>query len=212
MYKYYTLHNIKNIPSKNEGYVYLIEAQGINRYKIGRSVNPIARHSLLKKQSPFPLNIVDCFWTPDCVADEKYLHERMADYRVHGEWFEFDKIFPDKSAINLIRLNQDPFTIKGSSTLDGLARSSTGYIRHISRRYTEQDVYPVVEIINVYNKAKTLTHLHKAHDFLLEYLPRQIHFIWQLKEDCPTYEISYKSYVSGAINAFTFMMLQESQA
>lgn len=74
----------------NQGYVYLVHAVGTDRYKIGRSVNPVARLEQLKGQSPYPLQILECFWSPDAAADEKGLHERFANNRVYGEWFEFE--------------------------------------------------------------------------------------------------------------------------
>lgn len=73
----------------NQGYVYLIHAVGTDRYKIGRSVNPVARLEQLKGQAPYPLVIVNDFWTPDAIADEKQLHKTFASNRVHGEWFEY---------------------------------------------------------------------------------------------------------------------------
>ncbi len=80
----------------NQGYVYLIHALGTDRYKIGRSVNPVARFETLKKQSPYPLKIIECFWTPDAIADEKYFHEIgwLSQKRKHGEWFELN-VQPD---------------------------------------------------------------------------------------------------------------------
>lgn len=77
---------------KNQGYVYLIHAVGTNRYKIGRTVNPIARFTELKKQSPYPLQIVDSFWTPDAVKDETNLHTKIRGCRVYGEWFENNEV------------------------------------------------------------------------------------------------------------------------
>ncbi|UKP00970.1 GIY-YIG nuclease family protein [Nostoc sp. UHCC 0870] len=80
----------------NQGYVYLIHAEGTNRYKIGRSVNPVTRLEQLKAQSPYPLRIIDSFWTPDAINDEKYFHEQYKEYRRFGEWFEFsDSSLPD---------------------------------------------------------------------------------------------------------------------
>jgi len=81
----------------NQGYVYLIHAVGTDRYKIGRSINPPVRLETLKKQSPYPLQIVECFWSPDAIADEIGIHKIFAEYRAYGEWFEFTKSHPDKS-------------------------------------------------------------------------------------------------------------------
>lgn len=79
---------IKTIKPGREGWVYLVHAEGTNRYKIGRSVNPILRAKDLEKQSPYPLKLLKTFHTPDCVTDEEVLHRKFDCYRVHGEWFE----------------------------------------------------------------------------------------------------------------------------
>ncbi len=72
----------------NQGYVYLIHAVGTDRYKIGRSVNPPVRLEQLKGQSPYPLQILDSFWSPDIFADEAGIHKDFAKYRIYGEWFK----------------------------------------------------------------------------------------------------------------------------
>ncbi|HYX18345.1 MAG TPA: GIY-YIG nuclease family protein [Nostoc sp.] len=81
---------IHDISSSNEGWVYLLWAKGTTRYKIGRSLNPVARHQTINNQSPYPLLMLDCFWTVDAVADERLYHQRNNRHRVHGEWFEVD--------------------------------------------------------------------------------------------------------------------------
>lgn len=81
---------IHDVPKGNEGWVYLLWAQGTNRYKIGRSINPIVRHQTINNQSPYPLTMLDCFWSIDAVNDEKLYHEQNHVRRVHGEWFEVD--------------------------------------------------------------------------------------------------------------------------
>lgn len=86
---------------KNQGYVYLIHAEGTNRYKIGRSINPLKRYEQLQGQSPFPLRVENCVWSPDSVLLEKQLHDRFCDFRVHGEWFELE----DDGYINIRFLN-----------------------------------------------------------------------------------------------------------
>lgn len=81
--------NFKSFSKKNEGFVYLIKAEGSTRYKIGRTVNIDNRMSELKKQSPFPLHLENYFWSYDNVLDEKLLHLTFSYSRVHGEWFEY---------------------------------------------------------------------------------------------------------------------------
>lgn len=75
------------------GFIYLIRARETDRYKIGLTTrHPEARLSELNSsQSPFPLELVDWFETDNVTDDEGYLHEKFASYRVHGEWFEFDR-------------------------------------------------------------------------------------------------------------------------
>lgn len=70
------------------GSVYLINAVGTNRYKIGITTNIEARLSQLTKQSPFPLQIEIAFDSFDIRRDEKTLHEKFKKLRVFGEWFD----------------------------------------------------------------------------------------------------------------------------
>lgn len=80
---------LSKIPPGREGYVYLVHAEGTDRYKIGRSVNPITRIQELQKQSPYPLRLIRTSWSLDAIADEAWLHEHFKDCRIFGEWFEF---------------------------------------------------------------------------------------------------------------------------
>jgi Meiotically up-regulated gene 113 len=73
---------------KNNGWVYLLRAEGTNRYKIGRSVRPVERLERLKNQSPYPLIVVDVAWSADSVLLESQLHKGFDKIRVYGEWFE----------------------------------------------------------------------------------------------------------------------------
>ena len=75
------------------GFIYLIHAQGTDRYKIGLTTrHPEARLSELNSsQSPYPLELIDWFETDNVTGDEGYLHEKFASYRVHGEWFKLDR-------------------------------------------------------------------------------------------------------------------------
>ncbi|NET62073.1 MAG: GIY-YIG nuclease family protein [Symploca sp. SIO2E6] len=75
------------------GYVYLIHAVGSDRYKIGLTTRSVQARlaELNSSQSPYPLELIDWFETDDVTEDEKYFHEKYSAYRVHGEWFEFDK-------------------------------------------------------------------------------------------------------------------------
>lgn len=66
--------------------VYLINAAGTNRYKIGVSINPKSRLEALSSGSPIDLAIV-----AQCPGDfrfEQALHVRHSSKHVRGEWFE----------------------------------------------------------------------------------------------------------------------------
>lgn len=93
-----------NIQPGREGWVYLIYAEGTQRYKIGRSVNPVTRHQVLQKQSPYPLQIIECFYTLDTVTDEAKIHKLLVERGILkrlGEWFES----PDEISVRQITAN-----------------------------------------------------------------------------------------------------------
>lgn len=81
----------------NQGYVYLVHVVGTDRYKTESSVNPVASLERLKQLSPHPLQIVQCFWTPDRFVDEKWFREKFAQYLSLGDWLDFthnkDEVF-----------------------------------------------------------------------------------------------------------------------
>lgn len=70
------------------GWIYLVKAEGLNQYKIGRSRTPNIRLRELQKQSPVSLTLIHLIECKDAGAAETYLHRRFAKRRVGGEWFE----------------------------------------------------------------------------------------------------------------------------
>jgi hypothetical protein len=70
------------------GHVYLIHAVGTKRYKIGYSTKPKLRIKALQTHSPVPLEIISVM--KGHVHLEASLHARFHQWRVQGEWFEFD--------------------------------------------------------------------------------------------------------------------------
>jgi len=75
------------------GYIYLIHAVGSDRYKIGLTTRSVEARlaELNSSQSPYPLELIDWFETPNVTENEAYFHEKYSAHRVHGEWFSFDK-------------------------------------------------------------------------------------------------------------------------
>ncbi|WP_171987926.1 GIY-YIG nuclease family protein [Streptomyces sp. MP131-18] len=75
---------------KRTCFVYAIREAGRGRVKIGRSENPQARLKVLRTGSPVALELL---WsTRGGVELEAFLHDRFADRRVRGEWFDFSKV------------------------------------------------------------------------------------------------------------------------
>jgi hypothetical protein len=76
-----------------ENYVYILHAQGTNRFKIGHSQDPIKRQNAINNAlSPFPIKLIACYLLPDAHNEEQRLHREFKDRRVYGEWFEFDSV------------------------------------------------------------------------------------------------------------------------
>ena len=74
-------------------YVYLLHAQGTNRFKIGHSQDPIRRQNAINNaSSPFPIKLITCYLSPDAHNEEQKLHREFKERRVYGEWFEFDSV------------------------------------------------------------------------------------------------------------------------
>lgn len=70
------------------GFIYLIQAVGTSRHKIGLTIDIDRRMSQLSRQSVFPLRLVDTQPSEDMVSDELFWHQKFANHRVHGEWFD----------------------------------------------------------------------------------------------------------------------------
>lgn len=74
--------------SSANGYVYLVEDG--RRYKIGRTRSVEDRIPELSNQSSHRIDLVHKIATDDPPGIEKYWHERFADKRKYGEWFDLD--------------------------------------------------------------------------------------------------------------------------
>lgn len=68
-----------------DGWVYFVQPEGINRVKIGHSTEPQRRIKQLSTGSPAPLVLLD-LWRGSAGL-EQLLHLALADGRVHREWF-----------------------------------------------------------------------------------------------------------------------------
>lgn len=68
-------------------FIYAIECQGI--FKVGIAANLQWRLDELKTGNPFPMRVAYYHRVPKARAHliERWIHEQMAETRVHGEWF-----------------------------------------------------------------------------------------------------------------------------
>lgn len=59
--------------------------------KIGRTGNISERLTRMRVESPVPLKLLGFIESSDDVKKEREFHDRFADHRIHGEWFEMTK-------------------------------------------------------------------------------------------------------------------------
>lgn len=75
-------------------YVYLIQVQGMDVYKIGHSKNPKQRLKSVQTGNPFKCILIDSYKTNRASQIETALHHRFAsrkidenEFQLEGEWF-----------------------------------------------------------------------------------------------------------------------------
>ena len=75
----------------NESYLYFILAPELHRIKIGTSDRLATRLTNLRSSSPEWLELFGFVRIPRDGAQraEKLFHQRLQDFRLHGEWFKF---------------------------------------------------------------------------------------------------------------------------
>ena len=71
-------------------HLYLIADKQRRYVKVGVSAAPEQRlRQLNSGQAPFPLVLIQSWALENAYDCEKYLHERLAPYHYHGEWFRY---------------------------------------------------------------------------------------------------------------------------
>jgi hypothetical protein len=76
----------ERLPDAEDGYVYLAKSKHI--YKIGKSRHPVRREYEFGLKLPDKTTLVHEIRTDDPTGIEKYWHQRFAEKRRNGEWFE----------------------------------------------------------------------------------------------------------------------------
>jgi len=70
------------------GFVYLIQSDGNNFFKIGYSKKLLARIKDIQVGNPFKIALVHRVFSLNAAELERALHKYYADYLVRGEWYE----------------------------------------------------------------------------------------------------------------------------
>lgn len=89
------------------GKVYILNAVGTSRYKIGKCTQLTARLVCIDTISPFPLSCVALVEVNKYHAVENLMHEKYETQRVHGEWFEFSVEQAEAARVYLISLGKE---------------------------------------------------------------------------------------------------------
>lgn len=76
-----------------QGYVYFISTHREKEVKIGWAVDVKRRLSQLQTGHPYELLVA--YSAPGTQADERALHERFSELRLHGEWFRYTEEIHD---------------------------------------------------------------------------------------------------------------------
>lgn len=77
-------------PRGRAGYIYLARIE-TGHHKIGLSIGPIERIRVFNTQMPVKVELVHTIETDDMFTAERLLHERFADKRYEGEWFNLSE-------------------------------------------------------------------------------------------------------------------------
>ena len=116
----------------NKGYVYVMNAEGTNQFKIGRTTNINRRlQQLNPPQAPFNINLVALAYVGDCFWLETALHNYYSFHRKKGEWFEFNDIF----------------WVNGSKENFTWEDETGGYILPANRILSEQEIVKIGKCI-----------------------------------------------------------------
>ena len=108
----------KKLPKFPSGkYVYVIEAVGTNRVKIGYTKDPKKRYSHLNTASAVNLKVL-CLIKVTTKKAEKVVQNLFADDRIKGEWFSKSKRLLDFIKI----LNKKRFAALGVKAISGLIK------------------------------------------------------------------------------------------
>jgi hypothetical protein len=77
---------------KSSGFVYLVYAEELNVYKIGRTLRkPSKRIADIRATLPFETELIHFLYSDEVFQAEAYFHRKFKEKQVRGEWFRLDK-------------------------------------------------------------------------------------------------------------------------
>ena len=74
----------------NSGVIYVVEMEGTNYYKIGKTRNLPGRMAAMQAGNPFPLKVRFSINAVGYSSLEKLLHKKYVAFGISGEWFAFN--------------------------------------------------------------------------------------------------------------------------
>jgi hypothetical protein len=117
-------------------YVYLMQIEGMDIYKIGHSKNPNQRLETVQTGNPFKVILVDSYKTKRATQVEAAMHNRYTSHKVNedemklmGEWFQLD---------NETRKNFKEICQKLDSNFEIIESMSTLYDKDASKKQTKK--------------------------------------------------------------------------
>ena len=121
--------------AEQEENIYLLQAEGTNRFKIEAYKQPLAKNQLIHDSVLYSFKVIEIFQTSEPEKDEAKLHEILARHRLHHEWFEFE------SAEYIIGLMQEYFRMRQeiNQQLNGISaqlKSTTQKLKNTEEKLT----------------------------------------------------------------------------
>jgi hypothetical protein len=120
--------------------VYAIQSVNLKTVKIGFSTDVNQRLDSLQGGSPDELKVIGC-WLGD-VTDEKKIHSRFADCRLHREWFRpTDELLSLVAALNQAKASEVPgklhLPVEGGEVIE-IWETCKAAREHVERRRTRR--------------------------------------------------------------------------
>lgn len=93
-----------------DGYVYLLECA--DKHKIGYSADVERRMKQLDTR-PFPLELITKVYSEVAFDIEQEIHKELLDWRVEGEWYQFDFDFSSKEFEEYVHHIEEKILVRG---------------------------------------------------------------------------------------------------